>query len=142
MIDPVATVVTWMLANAQIIAQVGTFVWGEDVPGEWAETMPFKSIRVVMQNAPQERSVPTVSYMLQVNCFGATIIEAWEVARVVHDQMKRRGNETPILVGTKNVYWYYGECQNPGQYVMEPATNWPRVMSAWQTIFYELEVTP
>lgn len=138
MINPPETVRSILLANVGITGQVGANVWCGLVPPNMVQTMPFKSIAVFVDGLPQSPLVPVLQFRAVLWCMGAEpgFNESWDVARAVHDGLKRGGTEIQAVTGG-NVYFYMSDCLCPGREVTDPVTHWPRVVAEYLFTLYE-----
>ncbi len=130
MIDPVTVLRTITLANAGVTAQIGTRLWGEYIPANEITAMPRKAIRLIVDPGMPESQIPALNVIGRYHCFGATIIEAWEVARVLYDALVRKGSTT-VVIGATRVLYYMSNCEQWGSYVPEPDTGWPRIVASY-----------
>ena len=138
MIDVTEAIRTYMLLQAGIVAQVGTNVFGYQVPPNKVASMPTKCVCIMADSGPQIPLVPVLQWRVIFRCYGAEpgFVEAWEVARAVFDLFRRGGDEIIPVTGG-NVYFYRSDCENAGYIVREPEVDWPRVDIAFSFVFSE-----
>lgn len=139
MIDAVASIRAIALSHAGVTALIAQRVWGEYIPAPEVALMPRKSIRLLVDTGPSAPGLPYVNCMARFHCYGATVIEAWEVARALYDALVRQGEET-IVVGGANVLYFMSNDEAWGAYVPEPETDWPRVIASYSFSLSEATV--
>jgi len=134
MTDPIQILRTFMLAQAGITAQVVTRIWGEVTPPNEVSAMPRKAIRlVVSMEGPESPLIPALVGRATIICYGASQLEAWEVAGAVYDAL-RRGGMTAVP-GVANLYRL--DCEQAGSFMYEPQSDWPRVTQMWSFVMEE-----
>lgn len=139
MIDAVSTVRAIVLSHVGVTGLIAQRMWGEYMPAPEVALMPRKSVRLLVDAGPSTPGLPYVNCMARFHCYGATAIEAWEVARAIYDALVRQGEET-IAVGGANVLFYMSNDESWGSYVPEPETDWPRVVASYSFALSEAPV--
>ena len=138
MIDIAEVIRTYLLSKAAITAQVGTNVFGWQVPPNFVASMPAKCICIKADGGPQIPLVPVLGWRVTFRCYGGEpgYLEAWEVARAIYDTLRRGGDEM-VTVADGDVYFYRSDCESPGFAIREPQVDWPRVDIVFSMVFSE-----
>lgn len=130
MIDPVAVIRTHLLSFMG--AQVGTRVFGLQLPTQEVAAMPRKCVVLVVDGMPAVSLVPRLDIRATFHCYGASNVEAYEVARALHDGLKRGGS---AMIGA--TFFYAADVMDSGSFVLEPETKWPRFVCLYSFVFSE-----
>ena len=129
MIDVRAAVRAYLAAQAGIIAQVSTRVYGAPgIPREDALLMPRKALAFYASGGPgADRYVPEAHGNIQFRCYGATSLEAGVVYAALYDALHRKHH---IRLTGDMLILTIEESMAPTDMV-EPATGWPFVMCVY-----------
>jgi hypothetical protein len=133
--NPLVAVITLMKADAAIIAQVATRVFGEELPRSEVGSMPRKAITLHSNGGRYDQDDLIVSpYRINTHCYGATVYEALQVDLVVYEffkNLKRRGIATGGGVLLANA--------ETGPFTLrDPDTTWPYVLTTYRCLVSEI----
>jgi hypothetical protein len=137
--DPVAALVSLLLADPKISAEVGNRAWGIEMPREEARNQPSKGL--VVQPAGGTASVggylAHTTMRLDVLAFGATPHEAYVLSCLVRGVLRGARRQVVTVEGAPVLLHWLEEAggQTSGR---DPQTQWPVVTQAFQ-IFYAIE---
>jgi hypothetical protein len=125
--DVVAAVVAYLRADAAVLAIVGTRVFGEELPGSEAASMPRASVVVSATGGyGQTDAVPLMKPRVDVRCYGATRAAAMTLHLAVYVALRalsRAVSATGLL---------HGAIEEGGpQSLRDQDTDWPLVWSSW-----------
>lgn len=141
MIPSVITALTEFLkADADVASLAGTRVFGAELPEGEAINMPRAS--VVCRPSGGGSYIPGRSYIeiadprVDITCYGATPYQADRTHRAVHAALKqmRRNVSAGCLL-----HWALPTV-SPLQ-LRDPDAEWPMVLSVWQVLYSEKEVS-
>lgn len=128
-VDALKPVLTILLADSDVLALVGTRVFGEELPRDETDSMPRKAV-VIDQNggaAPgYATTLPLEVQRLDVFCYGETIFEAGRVRRAVFGALK--GITRQVTDGVL-IHWV-----NPAGGAItgrDPDADWPVHWNSW-----------
>ncbi len=134
--DIVAALVTFIKADGGVSALVGTRVFGLELPGAEAASMPRKAVVLKPSGGPSFASGSYSEHDTQridVFAYGETLFEATRVRTAVSDAFRalRRGK-----TGTTLIHWV----EPAGGWASQRETKleWPRAFQSFQA-FYALE---
>ena len=138
--DMRVAVIAILKADTDTATEVGTRVFGDELPRSEADNMPRKAIVVAPSGgAPPSWSAATVQLEVQrldIVCYGATLFEAEEVRRATFGAL--RAVERVVSAGVL-VYW----ARPAGGAVTErdgPDADWPFHWNSWQVCSAEQAV--
>ena len=131
--DPVGALVALLLADATMIASLGTRVFGGELPQAEARHMPRRALVVRPSGGPSLTGGSNVEHdtlRLDLFAFGATPAEAGQVMHAAALRLKRVQRE---VWASTLLHWV----QSAGGFASgrEPDTDWPRVFQSFQTLY-------
>lgn len=136
--DILEAAILLLKADADLQVLVDTRVFGEELPGEEASSMPRPA--VVLRHAPGLAG-PRGYVELEVNnfdvfCYGTTPAQAEEVRRAVYSALKhaRRQAVAETLIHS---FDQVGTIQS----LRDPDTQWPYSLSSWRSLASEKQAT-
>ena len=125
MYDVLAAVRAYFVSLTAITNQVSTRVYVAGIPRTEQPNMPRKVIGLYSSGGPgMDRDVPEGRVTVQCRCYGASSVQAWEVATAVLGAVHRAHHQTPLA--GKQLLTIMNE-SHPADFV-EPSTFWPGVM--------------
>lgn len=132
--DPLVAVITLMKADAGIIAQVGTRVFGEELPRSEVPNMPRKAVSLHSNGGRYGNDDLKVSpYRINTHCYGATVYESKQVDLAVYEffkNLKRRGIAAGGGILLANA--------ETGPFTLrDPDTTWPYVLTTYRCLVTE-----
>lgn len=140
-VDGLKAIVDILKADTDIVALVGTRVFGVELPQAEAASMPRKAI-VVQPSGGGVFSVGSRDLIehsdmrVDIFCYGETVFEAEKVRREVYDTLKTLGR---TIINTVLVHWI-----NPAGGLLslrDPDTQWPVQFQSWQMFYSERAVS-
>lgn len=119
--------VNLLKADAEIVALVGTRVFGYRLPASEAGSLPRKTIVIRPAGGPGARGFVKHRFIrVDVFCYGETEFEADELCREVHDTLKQLPRTKAASALINNVDNEAGPI-----YMVDPDTDWPVVWESW-----------
>ncbi len=90
--NPLAAIVAFLQADATVTSEVGTRVYGAELPPSEATAMPRKTIVVQAAGGPSDRSrIRHQIIRVDVKGYGTTPTTAWDVYYAAYDALKQMG---------------------------------------------------
>lgn len=132
-VDVKAALIALLKADADVTTEVGTRVYGDELPREDTDNMERKCVVLVSSGgAPTpyaSGTAPLETQRIDVYSYGATAYEAEEVRRAVYGAFKgaQRVKFSGVLI-----HWV-----NPAggvSYGRDPNTDWPFKWDSWQVL--------
>ena len=126
--DITAALVTFLKADAGVLALVGTRVFGVELPGAEASEMPRKTVVLSPSGGVSLAAgsyIPHDTQRVDAFSYGETLIEADKVRRAVFDafRVRRRG-----VTGNTLIHWI----ESAGGWVSQRDLKWPRALQSFQ----------
>ena len=126
--DITAALVTFLKADAGVLALVGTRVFGVELPGAEASEMPRKTVVLSPSGGVSLAAgsyIPHDTQRVDAFSYGETLIEADKVRRAVFDafRVRRRG-----VTGNTLIHWI----ESAGGWVSQRDLKWPRAFQSFQ----------
>jgi hypothetical protein len=129
--DPIAASVAFLLSDAPLVTLVGSRVFGGELPAREAEHMPRAA--VVLKPAGGgllgTGTIDVGDTRLDVDCYGATPLDAWTVYLAVYGALKglTRGAYASTVL-------HWARPSSRGTLARDPDTDWPVTVSSWQVL--------
>lgn len=138
--DPIEAIVNCLLADAGIVALVGTRVFGNELEKAEAGSQPRKTIAIQPSGGGtfttgSQDFIRHHDARFDAFCYGETPYEAGRVRREVHDVLKQINRK---IIGGTLIHWV-----NPaGGFLAtrDPDTEWPTAFESFQVFFAEQPV--
>lgn len=144
--DPIAAVVAFLAADADVAALVGTTtirgtvvarVFGEEVPAEEAVNMPRACITVSAGGGFHVRSyVQLQTPRLDVKCYGRTLSETGALHQAAYNALKYLNRRAQGVAFLHNAIQVGGPLS-----LRDDDTDWPFVWSTWEVLASDLAIS-
>ncbi len=136
MVDPILALREFLLADLSVTTEIGSRVYGGELPKNQVSSMPVKAI--VVNLAPGASSFgggyqEFSDIAVDTTCYGATPHEAFQVWRVLYPALKqmRRNIKQQAMLHWAN--------RSAGPLPLrDPDTDWPFIFGSWQVLFAEI----
>ena len=147
--DPIAAIVALIAGRAAISDEIGTDVYGEELPDSetFVASMPKAAIAVQSAGgvgAGDASYLPIGGQRFDVDCYAASLYDARRLARIVHAELKAVRRELVTYTDdTGEVSVLIHAVQVSGGFVAlrEPVTDWPRVIRTYVAVYAEQEIS-
>lgn len=138
MVDPIAALRGFYLAQSDVAALVGTRVFGGEIPPSETRNMPRQCL--LIQDAGSLGTFGEANRFgdvrIDLACYGATAYEAWQLRQTVKlatkERLRRVVHEGVLL------HWMV-QAGGVG-HLVDPQTGWPYHLTSWQLLAAEVEV--
>ena len=143
MIDVLAGLVSHLKAQAAVSAQVGTLVFGLEVPLTYVPTMPRKLIVLRPsggQGLGDESTVDVFEQRIDVFNYGATGAEANAVHQVSHAALKAM-TRNKVTVSSVNMFIHRVSRSAGATFLRDPDGDWPLWLETWSISASETALT-
>jgi hypothetical protein len=133
--DPIEALVTWLKADADTAALVGTRVFGGELPTAQNASMPRRCVVIqpagggIMGNAYQDYG----DFRVDVDCYGETPYEAWRTYLAVAGALKHLNREL-----SEGVLLHWARASGKGVSGRDPDTDWPITFASFQVLAAEI----
>jgi len=122
--DVLAALITYLQADTDVATEVGTRVFGGELPRDEIDDMPRKAVIIRLNGGPRRRGgVPVARTNIEVWSTGQTYYEAGEVDRAVYDALESLSRET-----SSNVYLHNALVDGAPRMVRDTITGWPALL--------------
>lgn len=125
--NPITAIRTMLLADTDVAAEVGTRVFGQELPRGQTEAMPQKCLVVTSVGGIDPAAyIPVGHVRLDVRCYGKTPREADSVWVDVYDALKyleRAVHGTTLL--------HSAQMEGGPRSLRDPDAGWPFTLSTW-----------
>lgn len=124
--DPVAELVSVLLADPDVAALVADNVFGGGLTAEARNAMPTPAVVLAQAGGPGRRGF--VKYRRQritAICYGETLKESWDVHAAVREVLEG-------LRRTGSVFW--AETISEGTNAIDPRTQWPTCLASYMVM--------
>lgn len=134
--DPLAALIAYLKADADVTAAVGTRVFGGELPPGETKSMPRKAIVIRPSGGPQTFGGGYQQYgelRLDFFAYGETPLEAFNVWRALHPalkQMRRNRQSTTLL--------HWAQPSGSPIALRDPDTDWSYNFSSWVVLAAEV----
>lgn len=129
---PYELVRVFLLADADVVAQVGTHVYEGGLPDTIKGLAPVKSINMFMIEEGQPNYYIWLdSFGFQLECYGPTRDAAWEVHSAARIRLELQYNRRVTLPSGGTAWLGAMLCTTPGIDDFEGRMTWPTVTSRW-----------
>lgn len=135
--DPVAALIVMLKADTDVAAEVGTRVYGGELPRSRTEpmvaTVPKSIVLTPVGGIGRNDYAPLGAQRIDVRCFGPTPRQAWAVWLDLFDALfylERSVDNTTML--------HSAAMEGGGRSLRDPDASWPFVLSTW-VLRYGLE---
>lgn len=129
-VDYMTGILTYLKADAGVAAQVGTRVYGEEVPDGEVNSMPRKALLVqsTVGGFPPRGYGQYNRRGIDIRCYGDGYVEAFAVYRAAYEALKYMERNTQ---GAAMLYkaWEAGSPMALREPVGEPG--WPMYLQSW-----------
>lgn len=125
--DPIADIVTLLLADNAVAALVDERVFGAELPADEAKDMPRAAIVVSPAGGPGRPG--TVKYRrLRVDtiCFGADLLESWQVHAAVREVLETLAHRDSSLFSI--------EMSSEAANARDPVKQWPTCYASYRVL--------
>lgn len=135
--NPLAALVAYLRADADVAALVGVRVFGRELPRAETDAMPRQAVVLkragggLLGRGYQEYG----DIRVDVYCYGATGLEADELHDEVRAALKHRLRAT-VAAG---VLLHWARPSSDGSSGREPDTDWPLTVSSWQLLSSDVD---
>ena len=128
--DPIAAMIVWLLADADIALAVGTRVYGVELPKEETPGQPQKSIVVKPGAGPMVRMgcARLGARVMEFWAYGGSPGEAGALSLLVYQKLKFELDRVDI----NNTLIHDAVPVSQGVALRDPDTNWPFQMQSFQ----------
>jgi hypothetical protein len=131
---PVVTLIGLLKADVVIASQVGTRVFGEELPKTEVSQMPRKAITLHSNGGrytPDD--LPVSIYRFNTHTYGATVYEAMQLDMLVYEFLKNLERQT--IPGGAAILSVVGET---GPFTLrDPDTTWPYTLTTYRALVGE-----
>lgn len=135
--DPIAALIALLKDDADVTTEVGTRVFGGELPPEETESMPRSAIVVkpagggFLGSAYQQWGDTRADVVF----YGSTPKDAWDVYRAAHPVLKQLGRS----------HWagcllHWAKLSGGPVSMRDADTDWPVVFTSWQVLASEVAV--
>lgn len=132
--DPMKAVRTAALADAEVIAQVGTRLFIPELPRTEAASMPRKCIVLSPSGGPGNDSVQPLGYTrFDARCYGASHVDAYAVYQAFREWAREQAQAR-----AGGALIYHVTIESGPIYTREPDVDWPMVLGVYQVMASEL----
>lgn len=129
--DPITTLRAYLLTQSTVTAVIVARIFGEELPGTEANSMPREAIVLATAGGRQglgaSSNMDVGNYSISVRCYHKTLYEARALDRIVHEAMNAINRWA--VVGQGGLHY---AIQESGPFVMrDPDTDWPFALSTY-----------
>ena len=136
MVDPIAAVRAVLRADAAVAALVGDRVYGGELPRAAVDAMPRTAVVVSGAGGPGGGGyIDFAKVRLDVDCYGATPKEAWQLHLAVRTALKHLRRTV-----VKGVLLHSADVSADGSSGRDPDTDWPVTVSSYLLSVAEIAV--
>lgn len=136
----VGALISYLLAQSEVAALVGTRVFGMELPDVEATSMPRKCVLINSAGAAvfgmaARSEIPLDSRTKDVRCYGETPYEASRVYNAVNLALKRLRRRLVTPPGGLGAVLLYSATKIGGPAALrEPETEWPVLFSSYNVL--------
>lgn len=132
-VDVKSALIAFLKADADVTTQVGTRVFGLELPRSETDNMPRKAVVLVASGGAvpgyAAATLPVEAQRVDTYCYGATPFEAEEVRRAVYGALKAMSRTKQ---GSVLLHW--AEPSGGPMSGRDPDLDWPVVWNSWQIL--------
>lgn len=133
-VDPIAAIRTVLLADPAVTALVDTRVHGGEVPAAEVKNMARACVVLNPSGGPGGEGYNEFGKQrIDTLCYGATLMEAWQVHLAVYTVLKQLRRQKAA-----NVLLHSADPASKGASGRDPVTQWPVTLSSWLVLASEV----
>jgi hypothetical protein len=130
-------VMKYLQSCATLMTEVSSRIYGGSLDTPPGINEAKKYIAFVGDGAPGHQDIPMADERFTFHCYGASQLEARSVYNNLLDALHRAANKRPTISTGKTALIRSAMLVMGGQDLPDPGTNWPRVVCAFQIVYYE-----
>lgn len=136
--NPLAAIVTMLLADADVTAECGTNVFGGELPRDETGSMPQKAIVVQASGGPAQNDYMRIMpQRVDIKAYGTTPTTAWGPYLAARDALRRLNG-----VVHSEVLMLSAKVESQPVQLREPdGLEWPFVLGSFTVLVSEVAVT-